>query len=419
MTGLPHVEQMEMALLGAVMEAPDTNGPLVFGHLPVEQFSSRVYHLAVAVADRLAEQQPITPQLVLDTMRLQGRLRPEAGPLVSDCLAYAYATPSVRHYVDALADIYAARRLYQVGARVQQMAGTSDVQSTLTYLGQQVHEIGEEAAQRIETPVLTLADILAEPDPGPVDWLMEGILPASDRLLITAEEGMGKSTMLRQAALSVSLGVQMFEPSAQIEPQRALLIDAEVSRRQLVTALRRMHSFASRHTHTGAPDNLVVESRQGGINLCDPTDQAWLLRLVRQHRPRLLALGPLYRMVEGDIQDEEQVRCWQRLLEPLLEENVSIIMEHHSPNATDRNGRRDLRPIGSSVIRRWFSQGVGVRGRNCQRHDNPFCAMCPREGRIEQWRGSRDETAWPYLIRSPGSDIWWMHDVEGEATGSR
>ena len=62
--------------------------------------------------------------------------------------------------------------------------------------------------------LLTLADILAKPDPGPVNWRMEGILPARDRLLVTAEEGMGKSTMLRQAALSVSLG-EMFEPSAQ------------------------------------------------------------------------------------------------------------------------------------------------------------------------------------------------------------
>jgi len=411
---LAHIEQMEMAVLGALIESPEEHGALVLSRLPVEQFSSRVYHLACAVYDRLAEKQPMSAQLVLDTLRTQGRLRAEYGPLVADCMAYGYATPSIPHYVDALADLYAQRRLYQAAARVQQMAGTSELHTTLAYLTAEVQTLTEEAGARSGAPPTTLADILAEPDPGPMDWLIPGLLPVSDRLLITAEEGMGKSTLLRQMSLSYVLGVQPFDPTGTFQPGRALLIDAEVSRRQLVTALRRMHGFAVRHSNAGDPANLVVESRQGGIDLCDPADQGWLMRLVRSHRPQLLCLGPLYRMVGGDINDEAAVRCWQRVLEPLLEEGVSIVMEHHSPNATDRNGRRDLRPIGSSVIRRWFSQGVGVRGVRCERHDADFCRACPREGRIEMWRGSRDETWWPTHIKSPGSDVWWLTDLSRE-----
>ena len=409
---LPHIEQMEMAVLGAVIDMPD-NGDLVFARLPIDQFSSRVFHLAVAIHERWADKQAITPELVLETLRQQSRLRAETGALVYDCVAAGHLAP-VRQYVDQLAEVYAQRRLYQLGARVQQMSAESTLHHTLSYVKGEVETIAHEVDDRQQDVTQTLGDILAEPDPGPVDWLIPDLLPASDRLLITAAEGGGKSVLLRQFAMSLALGIQPFDTTGQMEPQRALLIDAENSRRQVVTSLRRMYSFASRHPHTGNPEMLLVESRQGGLDLCDPIDQGWLTGLVRQHRPRLICLGPLYRMVAGDITDEAAMRCWQRVLEPMLEEGVSIVMEHHAPHAKDTNGLRELRPIGSSVLQRWFSQGIGIRTRKCRQHDWEFCRTCPREGRVELWRGSRDETRWPRHIKSPGSDVWWLTDLEKE-----
>lgn len=406
---LPHIEQMEMAVIGAVINDPDTAGEMVFGRLSPDSMSSRVYHLATAIHSMLANNEPVTAELVMETLRKQGRMRPEYGITISDCLSFAHATPALQHYVDALADVYLGRDIYQTGARLQQMSQSSDVDTALTYMHAEVERFRAQASARQEYDPTTLADILAAPDEGEPDWIIPDLLPASDRLLVTAEEGQGKSTFLRQIALAVALGIDPFEPTQQIKPGRALLVDCEVSNRQLTRALRRMYSFGGRHSHVGDPKNLMVESRQGGIDLCEPGDQGWLLRMIRQHQPTVVCLGPLYRMSGGDINDEASVRCWQRILEPLLEQGVSIVMEHHSPNYKD-NGRRDLRPIGSSVIRRWFSQGIGVRGDECQAHSRHFCRVCPRKAVIEQWRGSRDETRWPVNVKSPGSDVWWLSD---------
>jgi AAA domain len=406
-TTLEHIQQMEMAVIGAVIEQPDRYAEAVFGSLQVEQFGGRLYQVASTVYEMVTDRAPITPQLVLERMRTKGVLRSEHGVMVADCCAFGYATPSVESYVDALADLYLARRIHILGTRAQVMAKESDVHSTLTYLSREIAEMAETAGARIVDETMTLTDILSMPDED-ITWLVPNLIPASDRILITADEGAGKSTLLRQLALAYALGVDPFEPANTIEPGKALLIDCEVSSQQLSKALRQMHSFGSRHTHSGKPDNLLVESRQGGVDLCDPADQAWLLRLVRQHQPKIIALGPLYRMATGDINDESTVRCWQRLMEPLLEQGISIVMEHHAPNAHDGGGNRMLRPIGSSVIRRWFAQGIALRSEPCAGHDRLFCRLCPRRGKIELWRGSRDETWWPDKLRSPMKDIWWL-----------
>lgn len=213
------------------------------------------------------------------------------------------------------------------------------------------------------------------------------------------------SVALRQFALSYALGLSPFTLEQIPEPGKALLIDCENSRAQVVRGLRGMYSYASRHTHAGSPDNLVVESRQRGIDLCEPYDQRWFRDLVRRSEAKVVCIGPLYRIASGDINVEETVRCWQRVMEPMLDNGISIVMEHHSPHGMA--GQRELRPIGSSALRRWFSQGVALRVLTCDAHGTPYCRMCPRMADVEMWRGSRDETWWPAQVRSPGAEVWW------------
>jgi len=403
-----------MAVVGSVMEVPE-NGHLVFDRLPVEQMSSRVYRIASVVYEMWAEKEPISPPLVLERLRQNGTLRPEDAPTLHDMTAHGFAAPIVS-YVDALADVYGSRRAHAMGARVQQMIqGGTPLHTVLSYATSEVESITTEVQDRSAMVTPTLADILAEPDPGDIEWLLPDVLAYSDRALITAVEGGGKSVLLRQFALSLALGIDPFDPTRQTEPRRALLVDAENSRRQVVRSLRRMYGFASRHRHEGSPSLLAVESRQGGLDLTSAGDQGWLTGLVRQYRPSLVCIGPLYRITSGNLNDDESHRPWQRMMEPWLDQGISIVMEHHAPLMIDpTTGKRVLRPIGSSVLQRWFAQGVGIRTKKCERHESEHCRTCPKEGRIEQWRGSRDETYWPHYIRSPGSEVWWMNDLERE-----
>ena len=147
-----------------------------------------------------------------------------------------------------------------------------------------------------------------------------------------------------------------------------------------------------------------------------PDRQAWLLRLVRQHRPRLLALGPLYRMVKGDIQDKEQVRCWQRLLEPLLEENVSIIIEHHSPKR--HQPQRAQRPAAHRLIGDpALVPPASACGAATVSATTTRSAQCATKGTHRAGGGALGTNSLAVPDPLPGSDIWSMHDVKGEAAG--
>jgi len=325
--------------------------------------------------------------------------------MLTDMVAYGEQIFDLDYYVNALARINAQRQIRYLGVRLQDMADTCEPLAALAYVDNELKRL-QRAAETTDTPALiTLADMLNEKDDGEIEWHLDGVLPKSDRLLIVAEEGVGKSVLLRQLAMSYAMGVHPFDIRRGQKPGRAMLIDCEVSRRQLVRSLRDMYSYVA-PLASGSPANLVVESRQGGIDLCDPVDQGWLLRLVREHRPMVLCMGPLYRMATGDINEEQNLRCWQRVLEPLLEWGTSIVMEHHVGNA-NVGGKRDLRPIGSSVIRRWMSQGIALRLQECDAHGDEFCRVCGRMASVEHWRGSRDETDWPCFVRSPGQVAWW------------
>ena len=411
---LEHIQQMEMALIGLAIDQPDTWCERLFERLRPEDVSGRMHHVAAALYRLHTDGQPITPQLLMEELRRENRLRSEHGVLISDAVVYGQSTPTPDRYLDALCDIYLARQVYAAGERVKQLAA-SDVHGALVQMGVDYDRLTASAAERVEDTSENLADLLRT-EIEDVDWLIPNLIPKSDRVLITSDEGAGKSTLLRQFALSLALGLEPFDPGLDpIKPGKVLLIDAEVSRNQLIKALKDMHRFAARHTHSGQPENLIVESRQSGVDLGDPSDQAWLSRMVREHNPQMIALGPLYRLTEGDINEEDSVRRWQRSLEPFLELGVSIVMEHHAPNASDGSGNRFLRPIGSSVIRRWFAQGIGMRPKKCDTHELLFCRRCSRRALVEMWRGSRDETHWPLELRSPAEAIWWLDATDPEA----
>lgn len=410
MPQLEHVEIMEMAVLGSVIDNPE-RAREVFERITPDEIGPKSHIIADVLFTMVSEGSPVTPQLLLERLRTTGRLRQEHPVLIADMLAQGYALVHHAQYVDALVGIYQARRLSIMGARIQQMSTSSDPESILEYVSHELVRMRDEFGGREQAPPVTLRDLLDEPFTSEPEWLIPDILTTADRLLITANEGGGKSVLLRQFALSYALGIHPFHPETATKPGKALIIDCENSRSQVVRGLVNMWEFAEQYNPQGRPEDLVVESRQSGVDLCDPADQAWFLRLVRSVQPQVICMGPLYRMAGGDINDESTVRCWQRIMEPLLEMGTSIVMEHHAGNGREDGGKgkRELRPIGSSVIRRWFSQGVGLRIQNCEAHGRLYCRTCRREATVELWRGSRDETSWPRKVRSPGY-TWWIEE---------
>ena len=93
-----------------------------------------------------------------------------------------------------------------------------------------------------------------------------------------------------------------------------------------------------------------------------------------------------------------------------MADGVAVVVEHHIGNEGP-DGRRSLRPIGSSAMRRWAAQGIGFRQVKCT-HEADDCRSCGRSARVERWRGGRDETHWPTRIKSPSKGgYWWERDL--------
>lgn len=227
------------------------------------------------------------------------------------------------------------------------------------------------------------------------DWLVPGLLERGDRLMVTGGEGSGKSVMTRQTAVTVAAGVHPFT-GARIEPRRVLLVDLENGTRHLRRALRGLLDHAALIGRPVPDDGLWIESRPAGLDLTTAADEVWLKALCASHAPDLLVIGPLYRMHAGDMAKEEPARALTRVLDDIrARHGCALVIETHAGHGAGM-GVRDLRPVGSSLFRRWPEFGYGLRPK-----DDDGAVM-----RFVAWRGARDERDWPAELRRGGPQEW-------------
>lgn len=241
----------------------------------------------------------------------------------------------------------------------------------------------------------TAAQFLA----GPTDyeWLVPGLLERGDRLLLTGAEGGGKSVLSRQIAVAVAAGAHPFGGRPH-EPRRTLLVDLENGDRPLRRHLSRLVTIAGR-----APETLWVEERQAGLDVTRAEDEQWLRGVCDSVAPDLLVIGPLYRMHSGDMSKEESARHLTVVLDGLrARHGCAVVMETHAPHGTGL-GQRDLRPLGSSLFRRWPEFGLGLRTKDEDVTD------------LVSWRGGRDDRDWPRQLRRGGPGEWPWVDASDQA----
>jgi hypothetical protein len=228
----------------------------------------------------------------------------------------------------------------------------------------------------------------------PREWVMEELLERRERLILTAPEGAGKSTLLQQWAMQVAAGQQPF--TGRTAPQRVVLhVDLENSWRHLMRQLHQLRTIASPGWGW-----FFVASRPDGLDLGDAEDRSWLAEAIAECRPELVTIGPLYKMSSGDPTEEKPAKQVSTVLDDLRELfGFALVLEAHSPHAT--NGiHRPQRPYGASLWMRWPDFGLHLD---------------PVTGRLEHWRGPREERPWPpVLMRGTviGGDWPWIVPID-------
>jgi AAA domain len=316
-------------------------------------------------------------------------------------------------YVQRMLDANAARRLEAIGLGLSQRAGATDLapSEVITWAEAQIEQVAATLGPPEPVTITTAADVLAYVRPNE-SFVVPGLIAEQERALITATEGLGKSTLLSQIAVTCAMGLHPFTGVRTGEGARSLHVDLENPEPLAMERWQRCLRTAKERGYPAPRDLAGFVSHTRGIDVSIPADRIWLRRRIEAHRPRLLCIGPLYRMTRaGSLNDEEASAGAQAFLDELrVDYNLAIITEAHSPN--ESNGQRQMRPIGSSVWRRWPEFGFGmVKDDDLSDRKRSFVAQ------VGRWRYDRDSRSWPeYIVRTADPSHQWWDDITDEVS---
>lgn len=245
----------------------------------------------------------------------------------------------------------------------------------------------------------------------PYDWIVPGLLERGDRLILTGFEGLGKSMLTRQLAVTIAAGLHPFEWRTTIGPKRVLFIDCENSQRQSRRKFRPLAAASESYRHRVPEGGLRLIHRPAGIDLTREEDEAWLLERVTAHRPDVLFIGPFYRLHRANINEELPARRTVAVLDKARTAvDCALVIEAHAGHGESGIGKnRSVRPAGSSLLMRWPEFGYG---------------LAPVEGdkrtvQVKAWRGPRDERSWPEHLTwgDPAGWPWQVAPDPAETKG--
>lgn len=252
--------------------------------------------------------------------------------------------------------------------------------------------------------LVALADLDASTPQKP--WVLPGLLRVNEKLIVTGGEGVGKSTVSRQFAVTVAAGIHplLCVPVGD-DPLPTLVIDLQEDD---VDSAIAMAPMIRRAGDALDPKMLRAVQWPAGINLLTRRDFARVEALIAQHRPKLVVMGPLVRLFRAedkrsryseDLVDE----LTDRLDELMVRYQFALVIEGHAGN--ERSTEEAWRPRGSSVWRSWPSVGIGLEG----------VSFKPREAKVHQWRWSRyADRAWPSRLVGGHGWPWTLDSLDYE-----
>jgi hypothetical protein len=298
---------------------------------------------------------------------------------------------SAMYYATRVREASVKRMLVEIGSRLQESGADAGV--ALARASEDLRKLRDMSTGG--KSVRWLREVLDVPEEDDAyDWVIPGLLERQDRLMLSAGEGVGKSTFLRQIATMSAAGLHPFQQS-QIEPLNVLVIDAENSERQWRRAVRGLAERAATVGQRDPRDHLALHCVPV-MDIAKPNDLGQIHRWIDESKPDIVLLGPLYRMTGGSLNKEEDAKPVLNALDSIRERDVAMLIEVHAGLDKDSTGERGLRPRGSSTLIGWPEFGLGLR------RDKQIEGRTPTFSLV-RWRGDRDRREWPTrLIRGQG-----------------
>lgn len=234
---------------------------------------------------------------------------------------------------------------------------------------------------------VTAAELLAEQDDEP-DWLIPGLLERRDRLMLTGEEGLGKSHLLRQFAVAVAAGLHPFHATGRLTPGKVVIIDCENTRSQVRRKIRPAIEEVAKRAD-GVAERIVIDCTNR-MDITRDRDLAKIHQTIDAVQPDLVVIGPLYRLVPRALQNDDDTAPVLAALDTIRDRGAALLIEAHAGHVAGAQGLRNLRPRGSSSLLGWPEFGYGMR------------AVSEGIADFIPWRGNREERDWPQRLRREG-----------------
>lgn len=389
----------ERCALGACLMSPVACAEVLAAVTPEAYYIPRHQTIHRAIADLFLAGEPVDQITVAKYLGDCGELTKIGGqPYLWELVQSVPTAANGEWYASIVQDRALRRALVELATRLVQMGYSPDGETTeiIEHAVAMIRELRDQGREAEDLPLEDILDFVQHEDT--YDWVVPGLLERRDRLILTASEGGGKSTMLRQMAVTLAAGIHPFRTWETIDPVRMLVLDCENGEAASRRKYRPLLANAERLELPIRRGQFHIECKPAGIDLTRAKDRSWLMRRVEAAKPDVLIVGPVYRLHAGDPNSEELARKVSVVIDEARNTaGCAVLMEAHAPHSNGFVSHRPLRPLGSSLWMRWPEFGFGLRPVEDEKSASNTDGC--RGRRLIPWRGMRDERDFPHFVR--------------------
>ena len=232
---------------------------------------------------------------------------------------------------------------------------------------------------------------MEEGDDDSYDWVIDELIERSERVIVVAAEGVGKSILARQVAILSGCGIHPFTYQ-KMKQIRTLTVDLENPERIIRRTSSAMLKTALSRGYTNSPTAKLLV-KPAGLDLLKAEDRMVLETAIEESKPELLIMGPLYKaFIDPGGRTSEAVAVEvARYLDHVRDTyKCALWLEHHAPLG-DSMTNRQMRPFGSAVWSRWPEFGLALVP--------DLTSGVQYVYDVRHFRGARDERPFPTKIR--------------------
>lgn len=387
----PHDMLAEQSALGGAMLSKEAAADVLECVRPADFYIPKHENILKAIAALHAREEPTDVIAVTDELTKTGWLTRSGGADYLHTLTGLVPTSAnAGFYASIVAEKAVMRRLVEVGTRIVQMgyASEGEPEDLVNSARAEVDSVQTRGSGPLTTR--TLGSVLEEPDEH--DWVIDGLMERRERFMLTGQEGQGKSVIIRQMAILSAAGIHPFT-FKEMAPAKVLVVDVENSTRQWRRSARPMVMRAALRGSVNPGDVLELSCVEKQFDIT--RDLGNVLRLMDQHQPDLVAIGPLYKMIPGEVNTDAEAAAVLGALDQIRDRGAALLIEAHAGHGVGKDRERDLRPRGSSALLGWPEFGMGLR----------FAGK--GEFSLVRWRGDRDRRNWPIRMRRAVHENEW------------